>query len=73
MCFTSVVFHRHRLPTLHSSRGEHDSPKHCRLVVGLQQPVPRLGLQGLWYRGARVWFQRWEVGCVWFSVCSVVT
>lgn len=74
-CLFVLLFHR--LPTLlPSSRGEHDRPKHCRLVAGLQQPFPRPGLQGLWYRGARVWFRRCSssLPCsAWFSVCGVVT
>ena len=40
---------------LHSSRWNHDSPKHCWLAVGLQQPALCPGLQRLWYRDACVW------------------
>lgn len=47
----------HHLPTLHSFRWKHDSPKHCWLAVGLQQPAPCAGFQRLWYSRACVWIQ----------------
>ena len=48
------VSYPHNLPTLHPFRWKYDRSKHGWLAVGLQQPAPRPGLQGLWYRGACV-------------------
>lgn len=52
-----LALYSHHLPTLHPFRWKHDRSKHGWLAVRLQQPVPCLGLQGLWYRGACVWIR----------------